>query len=266
MADRQSSRGKVWRHGLGLCSQMGRNQGELNPPSARVAGPPAGGAAGSGSGYGPAIGRRWSGAEEDGALSGALTRVEADLTAPIVRPAAPPANRSQPTPGRHDQARRLIAAANELLALAAELDQGHAAPPAEPALPGLELPPADADRWLRHARLAYRRRRSRSHFFEDALFGEPAWDLLLDLFIAAKEGKRVPVTSACIGAAVPTTTALRWLAILEERGLILREADQADARRVFVRLTAEAYARMVAYFARSAAGDQDDGSEHGRVR
>ena len=79
----------------------------------------------------------------------------------------------------------------------------------------------------------------------------------------------MPVTSACIGAAVPTTTALRWLALLEERGLIVREADPTDARRIFVRLSADAYARMVSYFVRAAAAEADDTIEaaraHGRA-
>lgn len=176
------------------------------------------------------------------------------------------------------QARRLIAAANDLLALAAELEElsrhGHSSGPAffGPASVG-DATPAEAHalmeddaRWLRSARRTYRDRRSRAAVFGDeTLFGEPAWDLLLDLFIAAKERKRVPVTSACIGASVPTTTALRWLAVLEERGLVLREADPSDARRIFVRLSADAYARMVAYFVRAAMNDAEDTIESART-
>jgi len=148
------------------------------------------------------------------------------------------------------QPRRLIALANELLNLAAEIENG----PDQVREPKQSMALAGDDvRWLTVARKAYRDRRNRDAMFGDeALFGEPAWDLLLDLFIAAKEGKRMPVTSACIGAAVPTTTALRWLTVLEQRGLILREADPNDARRIFVRLSADAYARMVAYFSRIA--------------
>lgn len=138
------------------------------------------------------------------------------------------------------RARQLAAMADDMFALAAELDEQ-----------GDYAPEALDSRMALLARDAYRNRRLRGQFFDnEALFGEPAWDLLLDLFIAAREGKQVPVTSACIGAAVPTTTALRWLAVLEGRGLIIREADGRDARRIFVRLSPDADQQVAEYFIR----------------
>lgn len=150
------------------------------------------------------------------------------------------------------RARRLISVANELLAMAheMELNDGELQIDRE----AITIP-KDSHVWAEVARTAYRDRRRRSDIFADAtLFGEPAWDILLDLFIAAKERKRLPVTSACIGAAVPATTALRWLTVLEDKGLIVREADATDARRVFVRLSSDGYEKMVAYFS-NIAGD-----------
>lgn len=150
------------------------------------------------------------------------------------------------------KARKLIVTANELLAIAHDLERWEGNAPAEVSLILAEIGPAiqDSPMLAEFARGAYRDRRRRSDIFDDInLFGEPAWDILLDLFIAAKERKRLPVTSACIGAAVPSTTALRWLTVLEEKGLILREHDTTDARRIFVRLSTEGYEKMVAYFA-----------------
>jgi len=151
------------------------------------------------------------------------------------------------------KARKLIAAANELLAIAHDLERWEGDTRTEGGLIMAESEPPsiqDAPMLAEFARNAYRDRRRRGEIFDDAgLFGEPAWDILLDLFIAAKERKRLPVTSACIGAAVPSTTALRWLTVLEEKGLILREHDTTDARRIFVRLSSEGYEKMVAYFA-----------------
>lgn len=71
------------------------------------------------------------------------------------------------------------------------------------------------------------------------LFGEPGWDILLDLYIAERRRTEVQVSSVCLDAGVPSTTILRWIARLEQEGLIYRIADNADARRRYVRLTEE---------------------------
>ena len=96
---------------------------------------------------------------------------------------------------------------------------------------------ASVRRHLATAREIYAERRRRHKYLPADLFGEPTWDILLDLYIAAREDRRVPTTSSCIGAHVPPTTALRWLRILETRGLVEREDDGRDGRRTFVRLT-----------------------------
>lgn len=99
------------------------------------------------------------------------------------------------------------------------------------------------------ARKAYAMRRKRDSIFGNAnLFGEPAWDILLDLFIAHADGKAVSVTSACIGSAAPATTGLRWLGILADEGLVVRENDPEDNRRVIVRLTPTSIAGMSRFF------------------
>ena len=105
----------------------------------------------------------------------------------------------------------------------------------------------DSDMWLTVAQDIYRERQRRREFFDGDLFGEPAWDMLLDLYICDRQGKRVSVTAACLGAGVPETTALRWLKQLEKNGLLLREADRRDGRRSFVRLSELGYAKMTAY-------------------
>lgn len=164
---------------------------------------------------------------------------------------------------------RLIGIANELLAMARELeiavndDGGAAPPPATTATPPPQSASQDHPVWVELARQTYEDRRRRNKIFQsDELFGEPAWDILLDLFIAAKERRRVSVTSACIGSAVPSTTALRWISILERLGFLTREADPGDARRVYVRLSPRGYEAMLEYFSVSSRSVVllDDGS------
>jgi hypothetical protein len=103
--------------------------------------------------------------------------------------------------------------------------------------------------WADLARQHYRDRRLRAKIFGgETMFGEPAWDILLDLFIATKERRKVSVMSACIGSAVPSTTALRWISALEREDLISREDDPDDARRTYVALTERGYDAMSEYF------------------
>lgn len=102
--------------------------------------------------------------------------------------------------------------------------------------------PVDAARVRAHIRA----RRLRDRFFDSTLFADPGWDMLLDLFAARLEGRRVSVSSLCIAAAVPTTTALRWIKTMVDRGLFLRESDPSDARRAFITLAPATAAAMEA--------------------
>lgn len=78
---------------------------------------------------------------------------------------------------------------------------------------------------------------ARDAAFGPGLFSDPAWNMLLDLYIQRSRGRSVPVSSLTIAAGTPATTALRWITLLEDRGLIAREPDLVDRRRCFIVLT-----------------------------
>jgi hypothetical protein len=109
----------------------------------------------------------------------------------------------------------------------------------------VEVPMLSADT----VRGVIRARRLRSRYFADELFADPAWDMLLDLLQAEIAQLRVPVSSLCIAAAVPATTALRWLKTMVAEGLFLRRADPHDGRRVFVELAPAVSEGLRRYFA-----------------
>lgn len=96
-------------------------------------------------------------------------------------------------------------------------------------------------------RAVIRARRMRAQFFADELFADPAWDMLLDLFAAQLERRQVSVSSLCIAAAVPPTTALRWIGTLHEAGLFERQADPADRRRAYIGLSPKGLEGMRSY-------------------
>ena len=110
--------------------------------------------------------------------------------------------------------------------------------------PAKDAPPLSVD----VVRAVIRARRLRARFFADELFADPAWDMLLDLLQAELAQHRVPVSSLCIAAAVPATTALRWIKSMTDAGLFLRRADPHDGRRVFVELSPGASEGMRRYF------------------
>ena len=97
------------------------------------------------------------------------------------------------------------------------------------------------------AKAAHDDRRIRGTYFRSDLLGEPAWDILLDLFIQERVGRRISVTAACIGSGAATTTALRYLNLLIEDGLVQREGDPTDGRRSWLKLTPEAVETMSEY-------------------
>ncbi|WP_394729475.1 winged helix DNA-binding protein [Altererythrobacter sp. GH1-8] len=70
-------------------------------------------------------------------------------------------------------------------------------------------------------------------------YSEATWQMLLELYIADHEQKAIAVTSLCFASGEPQTTALRWINLLEEHGLIMRKLDRVDGRRKLVRLTHE---------------------------
>ena len=125
-----------------------------------------------------------------------------------------------------------------------------------PASPG-RFPGASADTALEPAediaaecvKWLLRGRQQRASYFAADLFADPAWDIMLDLFEAELEQRRVSISSACIGARVPTTTGLRWLRTLEQNGLVSRREDPLDRRRIFVELTPAASAALRRWFA-----------------
>ena len=92
-------------------------------------------------------------------------------------------------------------------------------------------------------------RRARAQFFSPGLFADPAWDILLDLFMARLAQVRVSTSSLCEASNVPSTTALRWIKLLERDGLVMRRDDPFDGRRVFIELTAKGENSLERFFA-----------------
>lgn len=107
-------------------------------------------------------------------------------------------------------------------------------------------------RLLANARAEAKRRGDRR-----ALFGaydvlsDPAWDILLELYIAGLSGNGLYASVVGTEAGIPQSTTLRWLNVLEKMGLVRRNPDPFDKRRQWVGVTPRARTLMEKHFARS---------------
>jgi DNA-binding MarR family transcriptional regulator len=96
----------------------------------------------------------------------------------------------------------------------------------------------------------YLERRRRADYFPAGLFGEPAWDLMLALFVAREEGRRLSVAEAYEAAAVKPAAGRRLLAKMERVGLVARSGGEEDRRKRYVELSQNAHERLSDYLTR----------------
>ena len=102
------------------------------------------------------------------------------------------------------------------------------------------------------ARAEVKRRVDRREVFGayDVL-GDPAWDILLELYISGLTGSGLYASVVGTDAGIPQSTALRWLTVLEKDGLVRRHVDPFDKRRQWVGVTPRARSLMEKHFMRS---------------
>ena len=98
--------------------------------------------------------------------------------------------------------------------------------------------------------------RARNATFPRALFADPAWNMLLDLYLAKCDDKEISVSSVCIAASVPATTALRWIGTLEKHGLVVSDAHPWDGRKRLVRISNTGATLVETALGRAAHGDR----------
>ena len=124
------------------------------------------------------------------------------------------------------------------------------AAPARKTKDGAFVPVLPQAQLVQMAKRLYDVRQMRDDVLGEALFSEPSWDILLDLFISDHEGRQLSVSAVCIGARSPSATALRYLAMLQDAGLVERTRDERDGRRSHVQLTAQGRRRMATLLGR----------------
>lgn len=98
-----------------------------------------------------------------------------------------------------------------------------------------------------------RTRQEREDLFGTGLFSDPAWDILLVLAISLLEDRQISVTSTIDAAGVSGSTGLRYLKMLESKGLVIRQPDPRDRRRYWLSLSPRATLLLTTHFAKPGA-------------
>lgn len=93
-----------------------------------------------------------------------------------------------------------------------------------------------SERRLGEARALLAGRRRRAGCFRGVRFSDPSWDMILELYVATCEERKLAVTQLCDLSGSSTTTALRHIENMEALGYITRRPDPRDRRRSNVEL------------------------------
>lgn len=81
-------------------------------------------------------------------------------------------------------------------------------------------------------------------FASDDIFADPAWDILLHIYIASLGKRETSIKCASIAAKVPMSTAQRVIGRLVKLKLLKRRVDPNDTRRSFLTLEPQTKSRL----------------------
>lgn len=105
----------------------------------------------------------------------------------------------------------------------------------------------DREILISRAQIIVNNRRQRERYFDRQLFGEPAWDILLLLYVSEISSARLTTTRLADLIDTPQTTVGRWLNHLEDAKLIERQPHPTDRRTVFINLLKKGRAALDSY-------------------
>jgi DNA-binding MarR family transcriptional regulator len=101
---------------------------------------------------------------------------------------------------------------------------------------------------LERAESILRIREARERMLGRGALGEPAFDLLLCLYVWSGQ-KETSLTSLARTAGIPFSSALRWISYLADKGLVERAESRSDCRATCVQLTPSGRAAMNEFLA-----------------
>lgn len=115
---------------------------------------------------------------------------------------------------------------------------------------GSSIADRDPEQLIAIARKSIHARRIRRSSLPGDMFGEPAWDMLLTLYVGSRSGARQTVSNLSSSSGSSPTTALRWIDYLEVQKFVARRASPTDRRVTYIDLTEVGRVAVEEYFAK----------------
>lgn len=97
------------------------------------------------------------------------------------------------------------------------------------------------------AQSEFHSRQRRNNLIRHDLFAEPAWDILLLLYVAHYRDQAMEVCRICSAISVAPTTALRWIGQLLDRDLATHLPPESSTQDVRIALSQDGIEEMERY-------------------
>lgn len=92
--------------------------------------------------------------------------------------------------------------------------------------------------------LLWGRRKSATLDNGNGLFADSCWNMCLDIYICGLKEERVTVSSIAHSSGIPMTTAMRYINVMVEQGLIQKTQNPDDNRMTFVSVSPDCMDRI----------------------
>lgn len=66
------------------------------------------------------------------------------------------------------------------------------------------------------------------------LFNDSCWNMCLDIYICDLKGEKITVSSIAHSSGIPMTTAMRYINVMPEEGLLEKSPNPSDNRMIFL--------------------------------
>lgn len=78
----------------------------------------------------------------------------------------------------------------------------------------------------------------------NGLFTDSCWNMCLDIYLCGLKDQQVTVSAIAHSSGIPMTTAMRYINVMAEQGLLQKSSNPADQRMVFVAVSEECQAKI----------------------